>query len=147
MKGTNEDFVKGRFTKYLETAVDRARRDYLKKEEARIWKDVSEDMETSLYGKEKAGLEMEEYWLVVIEEIPWEADTIRQYLKNCLDFHMWKSLSHLTDMEMVVVFGKVFRQLTFAEIAEKMGIEPQKVASVYSYARKKVKKGWERNGT
>lgn len=31
MKGTKEDLVKGRFTKYLETAVDRSRRDYIKK--------------------------------------------------------------------------------------------------------------------
>ena len=146
MKGTNEDFVKGRFTKYLEKAVDRARKDYLRKERERIWKEVSMETEIVEYQLEETEMVCVADWMEAIEGVSWEPKVIRQQLKEWLDMRLWKSMAVLTDLELQVVFAKVFRQLTFAEIGDIMGRKPGKIADCYSYARKKMKKGWKKNG-
>lgn len=143
MKGKKEDFVRGRFTRYLETAMDRSRRDYLKREKERVWKEVPK--ETELLECWPRDFEMESA-KNCLEGLSWEPEVVRQCLKEWLDSRLWKCVAALTDLEIQVVFAKVFWQLTLAEIAEKMGIETQKAASVYSYARKKMKKRWEKNG-
>lgn len=146
MKGTKEDFVKGRFTKYLETAVDRSRRDYIKKEQMRTLREVPKEMEAFEYGPKEPEMEPIETCLESMEDISWEPDVIRQHMKECLDVRLWKSLAALTDTELQVVYAKVYRQLTFAEIGNILEERPEKIANTYSYARKKIKKGWEKNG-
>lgn len=146
MKGTKEDLVKGRFTKYLETAVDRSRRDYIKKEQMRTLREVSKEMEAFEYGPKEPEMEPIETCLESMEDISWEPDIIRQHMKECLDVRLWKSLAALTDTELQVVYAKVYRQLTFAEIGNILEERPEKIANTYSYARKKIKKGWEKNG-
>ena len=42
------------------------------------------------------------------------------------------------------MFAKVYRGFTFAEIGMVMGEKAEKIASSYSYARKKTKKGWKK---
>ena len=54
------------------------------------------------------------------------------------------AFSCLTDFEVLVVFAKVYRGFTFAEIGMVMGEKAEKIASSYSYARKKMKKGWKK---
>lgn len=146
MKGTKEDLVKGRFTKYLETAVDRSRRDYIKKEQMRTLREVSKEMEAFEYGPKEPEMEPIETCLESMEDISWEPDIIRQHMKECLDVRLWKSLAALTDTQLQVVYAKVYRQLTFAEIGNILEERPEKIANTYSYARKKIKKGWEKNG-
>lgn len=146
MKGTKEDLVKGRFTKYLETAVDRSRRDYIKKEQMRTLREVPQEMEAFEYGPKEPEMEPIETCLESMEDISWEPDVIRQHMKECLDVRLWKSLAALTDTELQVVYAKVYRQLTFAEIGNILEERPEKIANTYSYARKKIKKGWEKNG-
>lgn len=116
MKGTKEDLVKGRFTKYLETAVDRSRRDYIKKGQMRTLREVPKEMEAFEYGPKEPEMEPIETCLESMEDISWEPDIIRQHMKECLDVRLWKSLAALTDTELQVVYAKVYRQLTFAEI-------------------------------
>ena len=146
MKGTKEDLVKGRFTKYLETAVDRSRRDYIKKEQMRTLREVPQEMEAFEYGPKEPEMEPIETCLESMEDISWETDAIRQHMKECLDVRLWKSLAALTDTEFQVVYAKVYRQLTFVEIGNILEERPEKIANTYSYARKKIKKGWEKNG-
>lgn len=146
MKGTKEDLVKGRFTKYLETAVDRSRRDYIKKEQMRTLREMPQEMEAFEYGPKEPDMEPVETCLESMEDISWEPDIIRQHMKECLDVRLWKSLAALTDTELQVVYAKVYRQLTFAEIGNILEERPVKIANTYSYARKKIKKGWEKNG-
>ncbi len=146
MKGTKEDLVKGRFTKYLETAVDRSRRDYIKKEQMRTLREVPQEMEAFEYGPKEPEMEPIETCLESMEDISWEPDVIRQHMKECLDVRLWKSLAALTDTQLQVVYAKVYRQLTFAEIGNILEERPEKIANTYSYARKKIKKGWEKNG-
>lgn len=146
MKGTNEDFVKGHFTKYLEKAVDRSRRDYLRKERERTRKEVSMETEIVEYWLDETEMVCVEDWLEAIERVSWEPEVIRHRLKEWLDIGLWKRMAVLTDLELQVVFAKVFRQLTFAEIGDIMGQRMEKIADCYSYARKKMKKGWKKNG-
>lgn len=146
MKGTKDDLVKGRFTRYLETAVDRSRRDYIKKEQMRALREVPKEMETFEYGPDEPEMEPIENCLESMEEIPWEPDIIRRHMKECLGVRLWNCLTVLTDRELQVVYAKVYRQLTFGEIGNILEEKPEKIADTYSYARKKIKKGWEKNG-
>ena len=146
MKGTNGDFVKGRFTKYLETAVDRSRRDYIKKEQMRAYKEVLKEMEFLEYGPKEPEMDPIENCLESVEDISWEPDLIRKHMKEHLGVRLWNCLTVLTDTELQVVYAKVYRQLTFAEIGNILREKPGKIADTYSYARKKIKKGWKKNG-
>lgn len=146
MKGTKEDLVKGRFTKYLETAVDRSRRDYIKKEQTRALREVPKEMEAFEYGHKEPEMKPIENCLESMEDISWEPDLIRRHMKECLGVRLWDCLTVLTDKELQVVYAKVYRQLTFGEIGNILREKPEKIADTYSYARKKIKKGWEKNG-
>ena len=145
MKGTNEDFVKGRFTKYLEKAVERSRRDYLRKEQEHTWKEVPKETKIVEYQLEETEMACVADWMEEIERVSWEPEVIRQQLKEWLDMRLWKSMDILTDLELQVVFAKAFRQLTFVEIGNIMGQKPKKIADSYSYARKKIRKEWKKN--
>lgn len=143
MKGKKDDLVKGRFTRYVETAVKRSRKDYINREQKRkelsadleIWEEAGEDQpDIAGYNQEGA------------EKVSWETEEIKGYLRDCLDSGMWNSLSCLTDLELQVVFAKVFRELTFTEIGKILRCRPEKIADTYSYARKKIRKGWKKNG-
>lgn len=146
MERTKEEIIRYCFTKYVETALDRARRDYMKKDQRRNGMEVSSETELLLSiqqeGEDKEGFLSQD----MISAIPWEPETIKAYLKELVDERMLAALSYLTDTELLIVFAKVFRQMTFRNIAEVMGWDWKKVASSYSYARKKLKKGWEQNG-
>lgn len=146
MKGTNEDFIKGRFTRYLEKAVDRSRRDYLRKEREKTWREMPTETEILEWRLEESEMVCVEDCLEAMEGVSWEPEVIRQRFKEWLDIRLWKCMTVLTDLELLVVFAKVFRQLTFAEIGEIMGIKSEKIADCYSYARKKMGKEWKRNG-
>ena len=145
MKGTNEDFVKGRFTKYLEKAVERSRRDYLRKEQEQTWKEVPKETEIVEYQLEETEMACVADWMEEVERVSWEPEVIRLQLKEWLDMRLWKSMDILTDLELQVVFAKAFRQLTLVEIGNIMGQKPKKIADSYSYARKKIRKEWKKN--
>lgn len=140
----DEDIIKGSFTRYVETALKRSKRDYIKKQQRKERVEEPVDMER-LYSEDETGEETGTDFLWVPEEMPWEADVIRHSMKICLGESLWIAFSCLTDFEVVVVFAKVYRRLTFAEIGIEMGERTEKVADSYSYARKKMKKGWKKN--
>lgn len=69
---------------------------------------------------------------------------IKTSMRVCLGELLWTAFSCLMDFEVLVVFAKVYRGFTFAEIGMVMGEKVEKIASSYSYARKKMKKGWKK---
>lgn len=145
MERTKEVSIKGCFTKYVETALIRARKDYLKKEQKRQM--MEEITEPDLWNLERSeGFEYDSYYMQSEQYISWEPENIRAYLENQVSDKMRESLSALTDDELVIVFAKVFWNLTFIEIGIIMSKDWHKVASSYSYARYKIKKGWKKNG-
>lgn len=143
MKGTNNNSVKFCFTKYIKTALMRSRRDYINKMQKIECQEELTEPEL-LYGKTE-DLEWDVINLEEINHIPWNAEEIEKYLSERVSERMWKTLSVLKEEELLIVYAKVFRQLSFAEIGQQLGIEWKKIASVYSYARKKMRKGWSGN--
>lgn len=139
----NEDIIKGSFTRYVETALKRSKRDYIKKQQKRERMEVPAEMKL-LNSIEETGEELDAALLKAPEEIPWEAGMIKTSMRVCLGEPLWTAFSCLTDFEVLVVFAKVYRRFTFAEIGMVMGEKAEKIASSYSYARKKMKKGWEK---
>lgn len=140
-----KDIVKGSFTRYVETAIHRARRDYLKKEQKTVFIEETTDPEL-LYLETGEGAARDMVSMADVIGVSWEPEAIRTYLNAQSGDRMRKSLYGLTDLEIVIVFAKVFRQLTFKEIGKEMGEDWKKIAAVYSYACKKLKKGWNEHG-
>ncbi len=142
MKGTKKEILKYIFTKYVKTALIRTRKDFMSKEKRKSSLEETLALEI-MYDttKEETNLALE-----LVLEVTWEAKAIREYLKQQVGEIMERSLSGLTDLEITVVFAKVFRQLTFAEIGKIMEMDEKKIAYIYSYARTKLKKAVEKNG-
>lgn len=140
MKRTNDDSVKFCFTKYVKTALMRGRKDYINKMQ-KIERQ-EEMMESALVYEKTRDSEWHTMNLEEANHIPWSSEEMKEYLSDQVSDQMWKALSVLTEKELLIVYAKVFRQLSFKEIGKKLGIEWKKVASLYSYARKKMKKEW-----
>lgn len=51
-----------------------------------------------------------------------------------------QTFNRLTDREILIVYLKVFKELTFVQIGKYMGESWQRIASSYTYARKKIEK-------
>lgn len=138
MKGTNEESVKYCFTKYVEVALGRCRKDFLKK---RMyygqWEIPMEPEMLQEAVREKRGWN----WYPGIKEIPWDARLIRAYLKDEVADDKRAILAGLSDREVLVVFARVFWELSYAEIGAMLGVSGEKATSIYSYAKKKMKKG------
>lgn len=146
MEKTKDEIIRNCFTKYVETALNRTRRDYIKGERKKNCMEV--ELESNLWSFMQQKEEEQEGVLSsdMIHEVPWNPEVVRLFLQESVDERMVLTLSCLTDTELLIVFAKVFRQMTFVEIAEHMGWESKKITSCYSYARKKMKKGWMKNG-
>lgn len=146
MEKAKDEIIKNYFTKYVETALNRARRDYMKSERKRNGIEIVSEPNLLPFIQQRAEEQEGVLSPDMIYDVPWDSETVRLFLKESVDERMVIALSCLTDTELLIVFAKVFRQMTFMEIAEQMGLDSKKVASTYSYARKKMKKGWTKNG-
>lgn len=141
MEHTRDQAVKASFTSYLESAVRRNRRDFENKEKKRQMAEEVMELE-QLNVLTRTETAWEEDPLRTARTIPWGAEAIRVYLSTQVSEEMRKNLTVLTDDESIILFAKVFRQLTFKEIGNILKRDWRKVASSYSYARKKLMKGW-----
>ena len=77
--------------------------------------------------------------------LPFKAEDVRNYLREQIEDERQEALTKLTDSEILILFAKVFLQMTFVEIGDMMERDWKSVASSYSYVRKKLKKGWRKN--
>ena len=143
MEETNEDSIRYRFTSYVSVALKRARRDYINREikissheilleEDEPCLELSPDCLENLPFGEEAG------------QIPLTPAAARQYLESQVGDAGRAALDTLTEREILVVFLKVFGQLTYEEIGRLLGVNWKKAGSVYTYARKKMQKGWDK---
>ena len=55
-----------------------------------------------------------------------------------------KAISHLKDCDRVLLFARVYGELTFAELGEKFQMEPKQAEMAYYYVLRKLRK--ELNG-
>lgn len=101
---------------------------------------------------EKVGLEKqvefeqnyEELLLKKLKEMP---DVRKMPEKNMMEGYgaeLEKAVLCLKELERMVLFLKVYFELTYKEIGELIGISDQKAAAVYHYARKKMKRRLEK---
>lgn len=137
--GAKDENIKFLFTAYLNAALRHERKDYIKR---KAKEDIPMDME-------KAGLEKqvefeqnyEELFLKKLKEMP---DIRKIHEKNVMEGYgaeLEKAVLCLKELERMVLFLKVYFELTYKKIGELMGISDQKAAAVYHYARKKLKRG------
>lgn len=78
----NEDVIKGSFTRYVEKALKRSKRDYIKKQQRWERMEVPAEVEP-LYSKEETGEEVETALVKTPEEMPWEAeDFVRIFIRS-----------------------------------------------------------------
>lgn len=141
MKETNDKKIEFRFSKYVNTAIKRARRDYLMKECEREAMEQLSGLEMVLNLEDSENQEWNQS--EEIENMPWNAEAICTYLDEHVSVSLGNALHRLTNVEVVIVFAKVYRQCTFEEIGQVMGMKWQKVASAYYYALTKLKKEGE----
>lgn len=139
--------IQYRFTKYVETALIRTKRDFLQKEGKRTRMEEFIVLEYLESESDEMDMALNLSYMEEALNILWEPEAVRSFLVNQTDKRMQEVLLDLNDEEVLVVFAKVFRQLTFAEIGDIMGMKEKRIAYVYSYARTKMKRGWRnKNG-
>ena len=138
----NDGILKNIFIRYLETAITRTRNAYIKKMEDTKDELVVPEILQELF-TDKTGEICE-----IQEKLPvdWNPEKIRRWLKAELDKPLWNVMKRLTDFEITLIYAKVFEQKTFVEIAGILKLDWQKVASSYTYARRKIKKELENHG-
>lgn len=142
---TKEDDIRYRFTGYVLAAIKRTRRDYINREMKISGHESPLEellLEPSFDGTDGKAFSWEE-----TEQLPMTPKAARQYLENQAGESGKEALDTLTDTEILVVFMKVFRQFTYAQIGRHLGMDWKKAGSVFTYARKKMRKGWkDQNG-
>ena len=138
MKNTKDEILKYSFTKYIDVALLRAKKDYISKEMKRGAVEEVTDLDVKIRSLKVAPEPQPE----VLSLNP---HRIRQYLSGTVDQRMEQCLTMLTDKELQIVYLKVFFHYAFIEIGEILSIDWKKVASIYSYARKKMQKGWRKD--
>lgn len=140
--GAKDENIKFLFTAYLNAALKHERKDYINR---KAKEDIPMDME-------KVGLEKqvefeqnyEELLLKKLKEMP---DVRKMPEKNMMEGYgaeLEKAVLCLKELERMVLFLKVYFELTYKEIGELIGISDQKAAAVYHYARKKMKRRLEK---
>lgn len=142
MEETNEDIIKYRFTSYVLVALKRAKKDYVQREiEISGHESLSDEpcMEPSFDITDGKPFLWEE-----AEKIPQTSKAAREYMESQVDEAGKAALDTLTETEVLVVYMKIFRRMTYAEIGNRLDMDWKKAGSIYTYARKKMQKGWKR---
>ncbi len=141
----DQDKIKNMFTRYVITAVDRTRSSYIDRTAERYAKEYPVEWESG----ENPYLYDHKIWDQMEQEaaarLPFKAEDVRNYLREQIEDERQEALTKLTDSEILILFAKVFLQMTFVEIGDMMERDWKSVASSYSYVRKKLKKGWRKN--
>lgn len=122
MKKTEDEIIRNCFTKYVETALNRARHDYMKKEQKRNAMEIMSEPDMLIAIHQEAGEKEEALLLDIMDNIPWNCDSVGSFLREFVGERMLTTLLCLTNTELLIVFAKVFRQMTFVDIAERLGI-------------------------
>ena len=134
--------LKNIFIRYLEIAVTRTRKSYIKKMKSGKEELIAPEILAEVFTDKPS----ETYELPETLTDSWDPAKIRIWMKAELEEPLWNAVKGLTDFEIIILYAKVFQQLTFVEISQILEIDWQKVASAYTYTRKKIKKELKNSG-
>lgn len=133
-----ENILEYAFTKYVETSVIRARNHYLKRLFSVLdWECLSEN---EAIHEAFSVLKQQEINIDNLQNISWNPDDIRAYLKNILDYKFVRALKKLNDVELQIVYARVYREMSFADMEKILKMDKKQITKKYSYARKKLRK-------
>lgn len=139
MKEKQNDSVQNRFTAYLMASVGNTRKKYWEKKcRLQGMESVRED------NLERNYTDFEEQYRTYIGE---HTDFIfrdwQRYgeLLNLLESgRLAKAISRLKDRERVLLFARIYGELTFAELGEQFRMEPKQAEMAYYYVLRKLRK-------
>lgn len=140
-----DDIIRNSFTKYVQVAIKRKRKDYMKK----LYYIRNGEGEDAVYIEEFHISFEEGYWKYVNERIhtclrnPAE---LRRIFAEVLDADLAQALMKLKNRELLVITARVFGQESFREIGERYLVEEKQISYMYHYIRKKIRKELKKNG-
>ena len=128
------------FSKYLETAVKRCRKDYLiKKYKHERTEDLIASDEFHIATKNLPSWQINEVILG-------DKDLLLGFLDDHLEEPIINALKKLRPIELEIFCLKTFTQISYCEIAIKTKINETQAASICNYAKKKLRKELQKNG-
>lgn len=142
MREDTTDSVQNRFTAYLVTAVKNKRAKYM------TYKNKVQEVEhVHMDLLEKKYTAFEAQFQVYINEdtaVDYENWNKSQNLLFMIESErLLKALYKLKDRDRKILFGRVFGELTFAELAEQFGMETKQAEMAYFYVIRKIRKSLE----
>ena len=141
-KYRNTSEVQNRFTAYLVTAVINRKYQYLYKR-ATQWEMESEFINIEEQKFFHFETEFAKYLTEQFVEL-WDNILKIQELLSVMDnSHLLKAIKKLTEREQKILFAKVFKQSSYAEISRSIGISEKQAEAIYHYAIRKLRKELE----
>lgn len=142
MRENTTDSVQNRFTAYLVTAVSNQRARYLIKN-SRVQE--AEYANEDLLEKNYTGFEAQ-FQAYINEEAmahyeDWEK--LQEVLSLIESDRLLKAIRRLKERDRKLLFGRVFGELTFAELGKQFDMEPKQAEMAYFYVIRKIRKNME----
>lgn len=136
----NDQELQYQFSKYLETAVKRCRKDYL------IKKYKHESTEDLIAPDEFQIATINHPSLQINEDIWGDRSLLLGFLDVHLEEPTINALKKLRPIELEIFCRKTFAQNSYREIAVKTKMNETQAASICNYAKKKLRKELQKNG-
>lgn len=136
----NDQELQYQFSKYLETAVKRCRKDYL------IKKYKHENTEDLIAPDEFQIATINHPSLQINEDIWVDRGLLLGFLDVHLEEPTINALKKLRPIELEIFCRKTFAQNSYREIAVKTKMNETQAASICNYAKKKLRKELQKNG-
>lgn len=136
----NDQELQYQFSKYLETAVKRCRKDYLiKKYKHESTEDLNASDEFQIAAINHPSLQIH-------EDIWGDRNLLLGFLDEHLEEPTVNVLKKLRPIELEIFCRKTFEQISYREIAVKTKMNETQAASICNYAKKKLRKEFQKNG-
>lgn len=141
MKKHNANSIQNRFTAYLLTAVVHQRMRYMEKKKSLLRKEallVNQDI--------KKYLNLKTYQICIGEQTEYilkDWEKFKEFMLDVEDNKLMKALNKLKDLELKLLFARVFGEMTFEEIGRKVNMKPKQVEMAYYYILRKLRKELE----
>lgn len=138
-----EDAIRYCFTKYLEISVKRCKKTYLQKK-YRIENAESQIEVESIDNKDFD--EENRLFYEKEKKLSWDMKELIPFLQESMSENVVEAQNKLREVELLVLYMRVLGQYSHREIAAMMHISEQQAASIYNYAKKKLRKELKKNG-
>ncbi len=142
MSKKSRDTIQNRFTAYLVAAVTNQRIHYM--ERKKFLKEVEAAQPDIL---EKKYLDFEEQYHGYIGEqtefIMENWERFEELMVMLESEKLFKAVNRLKEHERMLLFARIFGELTFAELGKKFGMKPKQAEMAYFYIIRKLRKGLE----